>query len=214
MTEYAAEQSGTIGVPSALLAASESLINGLLALDPEGAIALAPLQGRVLRVELMGLGLHLYLVPEAQALRLFGNYDAEPDCLVRATPAALLGMAMAHHREDEVFHGAVSIDGDNGLAQAIGQVFSDLDIDWEEQIAKLVGDGLAQRIGAQARSARQWGARTSSVLNEDLHDYLIEEGRVLPSKPEMQTFLDEVDRLRDDVARLEARLERLQERAP
>jgi ubiquinone biosynthesis protein UbiJ len=160
----------------------------------------------VLRVELIGLDLHLHVVPETDRLRLFADYDTAADCLVRATPAALLGMALAKNREDEVFQGAVSIEGDNGLAQALGQVFNGLDVDWEEQLAKLVGDAAARRIGDQAREARRWGQRTGSALNEDLRDYLIEEGRVLPSELEMKAFLDGVDRLRDDVERLEARL--------
>ncbi|MBK1704801.1 SCP2 sterol-binding domain-containing protein [Halochromatium glycolicum] len=203
------EPTDYVAPPTAALAAVEALINRLLALDPEGAAALAKLQGRVLRVELMGIGLHLHLVPETDALRLYGDYAAEPDCVVRATPAALLSMALAEHREDEVFSGAVTIDGDNSLAQSLGELIKGLDIDWEEQLAKLVGDALAHRIGDQVRSASRWGGRSGQLLTTDLREYLIEEGRFLPSEPEMNAFLDGVDRLRDDVERIEARIDRL-----
>lgn len=195
--------------PAALLAAAEALINRLLELDPEGAAGLAKVQGRVLRVELIGLGVHLHIVPEAAALRLFGDYDAEPDCVVRATPAALLGMALAEHREDEVFSGAVKIEGDNGLAQIIGDLIKGLDIDWEEQLSTFLGDTLAHRIGNQARAGQRWTERTGETLHNDLREYLIEEGRFIPSEIEMNGFLSGVDRLRDDVARLEARIDRL-----
>lgn len=195
--------------PTAVLAAAEALVNRLLALDPEGAAALTKLQGRVLRVELTGIGLHLHLVPEANALGLFGDYAAKPDCVVRATPAALLSMALAEHREDEVFRGAVTIDGDNSLAQSLGEIIKGLDIDWEEQLSKLLGDALAHRIGDQARSVTRWGARSGQVLTADLREYLIEEGRLLPSELEMKAFLDGVDRVRDDVERIEARIDRL-----
>lgn len=195
--------------PAILLASAEALINRLLALDPEGAAGLAKIQGQVLRVELAGLGLHLYLVPEGAALRLFGDYAAEPDCRVRATPVALLGMALAEHREDQVFGGRVTIEGDNGLAQTLGEVLKGLDIDWEEQLAHIVGDSLAHQLGNQARAKRRWAKRSSQTLQTDLREYLIEEGRFLPSETEMQGFLDEVDRFRDDVERLVARVERL-----
>jgi len=202
-----------LSLPAPALAAAEALINRLLALDPEGAARLTKLQGRVLRVELVGLALHLHLVPEADALRLFGDYAAEPDCVVRATPAALLSMALAEHREDQVFGGAVTIDGDNGLAQAIGEVLKGLDIDWEEQLSKLVGDAVARRVGDQARATNRWAERSSTVLTSDLREYLIEEGRLLPSEPEMRAFLSGVDNFRDDVERIEARIERLAQRA-
>ncbi|WP_462320832.1 ubiquinone biosynthesis accessory factor UbiJ [Halochromatium sp.] len=213
-TEPAGQGSSETGVtpPAALLATAEALINRILALDPEGAAAVAKIQGRVLRVELIGLGLYLHLVPEGAGLRLFGDYAAEPDCSVRATPAALLSMALAEHREDEVFSGAVQIDGDNGLAQALGEVFKGLDVDWEEQLATLVGDRIAHQIGNQARAGSRWAERSGQTLQGDLREYLIEEGRFLPSELEMQAFLDGVDRLRDDVERLEARVERIARR--
>lgn len=195
--------------PAALLAAAQALVNRTLALDPEGAARLAKVQGRVLRVELIGLGLHLYVVPEGAGLGLFGDYAAEPDCSVRATPAALLSMVLAEHREDEVFSGAVQIDGDNGLAQTIGEVFKGLDIDWEEQLATITGDSVAHQIGNQARAGSRWAKRSGQTLQTDLREYLIEEGRFIPSEMELQGFLDGVDRLRDDVDRLEARVERL-----
>lgn len=213
MSEETGPGDAALSPPAPALAAAEGLINRLLALDPEGAAQLAKLQGRVLRVELVGLGLQLSLVPEANALRLFGDYAAEPDCVVRATPAALMRMALAEHREDQVFGGAVTIEGDNGLAQSIGAVIKGLDIDWEEQLAKLVGDAVARRIGDQARATNRWAERSGTVLTSDLREYLIEEGRFLPSEPEMQAFLDGVDRFRDDVERIEARIERLARRS-
>jgi ubiquinone biosynthesis protein UbiJ len=195
--------------PAVALAALEGLVNQLLALDPEGAAALGKIQGRVLRVELDGVGMAVTVVPEANALRLFGHYDATPDCTIRATPAALLHMALAENREDQVFSGAVSIEGDNALAQAIGVIIRGLDIDWEEQLSTLVGDVLAHGIGDQVRATGRWAERSGRVLSADLREYLIEEGRLIPSESELREFLGGVDELRDDIARIEARIERL-----
>lgn len=195
--------------PAAALAALETLINRLLALDPEGAAALREIQGKILKLELTGLGASVTLVPEGDALRLFGEYAAEPDCTVRATPAALLHMALTDRREDQVFQGAVTIDGDNALVQSLGGIIQGLDIDWEEQLSTLVGDTLAHAIGNQARAASRWGGRTGQVLTSDVREYLIEEGRLIPSEYEMDEFLAGVDQFRDDVERIEARIDRL-----
>ncbi|MFP4245747.1 MAG: SCP2 domain-containing protein [Halochromatium sp.] len=205
-------QTPSLALPTAVLAPTEALINRLLALDPEGAAGLAKVQGQVLRIELSGFGLHLHVVPEGNALRLFGDYAAAPDCQVSATPAALLNLALAEHREDEIFSGAVEIEGDNSLAQRIGDVLRGLDIDWEEQLSTLVGDSIAQRIGQQARAGGRWARHSGRTLTSDLREYLIEEGRFLPSETEMQGFLGGVDQLRDDVERLEARVARLARR--
>ncbi len=211
-TEGTLDASETAGIqlPDTLLAAAESVVNRVLALDPEGAARLAPVEGRVLRVELTGFGTRVYVVPGEQQLFLFGSYDAPPDCVVRGSPAALLGMVLAEHREDAVFAGAVSIDGDNRLAQVLGEVFRGLDIDWEEQLSKLLGDTLAHRVMNRARAGERWAGRSSDIARQNLREYLQEEALVLPSRQEMDDFLGSVDRLRDDVERLAARVERLE----
>jgi len=210
-TGDAANDAG-IQLPDTLLAAAEALLNRLLALDPEGAARLSAIQGRVLRIELTGFGTRLHVIPTGDGLMLHGSYDAEPDCIVHGTPAALLRMAVSEHREDEVFAGAIRIDGDNGVAQTLGDVLKGLDIDWEEQVSRLTGDALAHRLSVQTGAAGRWARRSGDVLTRDLREYLIEEGRLLPGDDDMRAFLDGVDALRDDVERLDAKVARLAQR--
>lgn len=200
-------------IPALVLAPVEASINHLLALDPEGAAGLAAIQGRVLRVELSGLDTRIDVVPGQDQIQLYGDYDAEPDCIVRATPVALLRMALSERREDEVFSGAVEIDGDNQVAHRLGDVFRGLDIDWEEQLARVLGDTLAHQIGNRARAGEQWARRGGDTLMQDAREYLQEEARLLPGHDDMRELLDGVDQLRDDVERLAARIERLSRRA-
>lgn len=204
-----AEATG-IQLPDALLAAAEGTVNGVLALDPEGAARLAGVQGQVLRLDLTGFGTHLYVVPGEDRLFLFSAYEAPPDCVVRGSPVALLGMVLARNREDAVFAGTVQIDGDNRLAQTLGDVFRGLDIDWEEQLSKLLGDTLAHRLVQRAQAGSRWAGRSGDVAAQNLREYLQEEAAVLPSRSELEAFLAAVDTLRDDVERLAARVERLQ----
>lgn len=201
-----------IQLPDALLAAAEGAVNAVLALDPEGAARLGPVQGQVLRVDLEGFGTRIFVVPGEARLLLFGAYAAAPDCIVRGSPVALLGMLVAEHREDAVFAGTIQIDGDNRLAQTLGEVFRGLDIDWEEQLSKLLGDTLAHRLMLRARAGRRWADRSGDVAAENLREYLTEEAGVLPSRQALQDFFAAVDTLRDDVERLAARVERLAHR--
>lgn len=196
-------------LPAAALAALESAINQLLALDPEGADRLAPLAGRLIAFEFKGFGTRLYFIPGEGSLQLFAAYDAAPDCLLRGTPLALAAMGLRRHKEDVLFAGQVEIEGDTALAHRFGAALASLEIDWEEQLARLTSDPLAHALGQRARAAGRWGERAADTLGQDLKEYLQEEGRLLPSRYEHDTFLAAVDRLRDDGERLAARVARL-----
>ena len=195
--------------PAATLAALEATINRLLALDPEGAARLSPLAGRIVAFEFKGFGNRLYFIPGEGGLQLFAAYDAEPDCLLRGTPLGLAALGLNHRKEDALFAGQVEIEGDTALAHRFGAALAGLEIDWEEQLARLTGDPIAHALGHWTRAVRRWGERSVDTLGQDLKEYLQEEGRLLPSHYEIDAFLAAVDRLRDDGERLAARVERL-----
>ncbi len=193
-------------------AALETTINRYLALDPEGAARITDLRGKVILIEVADFDTRLYLIPGPTGIHLYGDYAGTPDCVLRATPLALARLGVSRRKEDRLFSGEVRIDGDTHLAQAFGDFLSGLEVDWEEQLARLVGDVAAYRIGSRIRAAGHWGRRTADTLTEDVKEYLQEEARLLPGRHEIQGFLDEVDLVRDGVERLAARIERLTKR--
>jgi len=201
-----------IQIPDALLAVLEQGINACVALDPEGAESFAALAGRMIRIEIKGFGTRVTLIPGLRGLQLFGHYDAAPDCVIRATPLGLARLGMLERKEEPLIAGEVEIEGDVGLAQDFSAALAGLRIDWEEQLARLIGDPFAHRVGEQFREARHWSERSSETLVADVREYLQEERRLLPTRYEIAAFLERVDGLRDDAERLGARIERLRQR--
>jgi len=201
--------SGGIPIPDAALATLEATINRYLTLDPEGAARLADLQGKVILIEVTGFEARLYLIPGPAGVQLCGDYAGTPDCILRAAPLALARLGVSRRKEDQLFSGEVRVEGDTHLARAFSDFLSGLEVDWEEQLARLVGDVAAHRVGARVRAAGRWRRRTADTLTEDVKEYLQEEARLLPGRYEVQAFLDEVDLVRDGVERLAARIKRL-----
>jgi ubiquinone biosynthesis protein UbiJ len=198
-----------VAIPDAALAGLETALNRYIALDPEGATRLTPLHGCLIAIELAGFGTRMNLIPGPDGLQIFGAYEGEPDCLLRGSPLALARMGLAERKEDQLFGGEVQVEGDTRLAQEFGAFIFGLDVDWEEQLSRLVGDPIAHQVGSGMRSIGDWGRQSSNTLTQDLKEYLQEEGRLVPTAYEVQGFLDRVDTLRDDVERLAARIERL-----
>jgi ubiquinone biosynthesis protein UbiJ len=65
-------------------------------------------------------------------------------------------------------------------------------------------------MGNAARTALGFARRAHDTFLQNVAEYLQEEGRDVPNRTEAEEFLHGVDRLRDDVDRLEARLKLLE----
>ncbi len=109
-----------------------------------------------------------------------------------------------------ILHGPdVEIDGDSGVLMALAEVLQDLELDWEYEVSRLLGPVATQLLGASVRNQAQWWRDSADSLRQDLADYLNEESRTLVGNAEAETRFAELDRLKLDLDRLEARIERL-----
>ena len=102
----------------------------------------------------------------------------------------------------------VSLSGRADLAQSFQRLLRLGRPDPEEELARLVGDAAAHRIGRAVAEAADWRRQTQETLTANLREYLQEERRELPSRHEMNRFAQDVQELRDALARAQARLRR------
>jgi len=196
-------------IPALLLAGLESAVNRYLALDPATQARLAPLSGKVVAVELRGLNLTFYMTPHAGGLHLLGDYAGSPDTVIRGAPFSLARLGLTRGERSAVFKGDVEIRGDVELGQRFEAILRDIDIDWEEQLSRLIGDVAAHQVGVAVRSLREWSAQGWDHLGRDGADYLQEESDHLLRCEEVEAWLAAVDNLRSDADRLAARVKRL-----
>lgn len=191
----------------------QQAINALLAIDPRARGRLSALHGRVIRIELRGIAVTLNVVPGHDGrVQLLGSLEGEPDCTLSGSPIDLMRASDTTDGPAQLFAGHVRIDGDTALAQRFSEALAGLDIDWEEQLSHLTGDIAAHEIGRAVRAVGREGERMGRSARDNLSEYLTEEARLLPHRFEVEDFLGEVDTLRDDVARLEARIALLEKR--
>lgn len=195
-----------------VLSGIEQSINTLLKMDPAARSRLARDHGRVIALNLRGLELTLYFVPGHDGLlQLLGSMEGEPDCTLSGSPLDLIRSGDKEAGAGQLFAGHVSITGDTGLAHNFGATLANLDIDWEEQLSRFTGDIAAHQLGRGTRGLASYLAQSKQTLESNLAEYLTEEARLLPHPYEVEEFLNEVDRLKDDTERLLARFARLQQ---
>ncbi len=185
------------------LAASAGLplLNHLLHGAPWARQRLLAWAGKTVGIELFPLRLTL-------AVTVAGTFAAAeagttPDAHIRLTPLQAARLAM---KDPAVFRHVV-IDGDAQFAATLGSVFRELDWDAEADLARVVGDVAAHRIVRGARSLQAWRRHAIDSAQQSLVEYAVEERPLLAKRRHVAAFIAEVDAVRDDVARLEKRLQ-------
>lgn len=104
----------------------------------------------------------------------------------------------------------VRVDGDAALAADLAFVAGHLDWDGEADLARLVGDIAARRIAQAGRAIASLPAQATSTLARSTSRFVVAEHPVAADRAQVEAWTDAVDRLRDDVERLAARIARLE----
>jgi ubiquinone biosynthesis protein UbiJ len=193
-----------------ILKALEAAINRLLRLDPDSVQRLSSVQGKLVELRLRAPELRAYCEADSTGVRLSREAAHTPDAVISGTFFALSRSAFAVRSGTAPVAGDVAISGDAEAASALRDLLRKLDIDWEEQLSRVVGDVIAHQIGNAGRDLQQWLMQARQALERNLSEYLREEARILASRGAVESFEAAVDTLRTDADRLEKRLERLQ----
>jgi ubiquinone biosynthesis protein UbiJ len=180
-------------------------LNALVSLDGDHRRRLRGLEGRSLGIELRGPELRFVLLVEHGQFALLAE-ETEASAWIRATPGGFLSMAASGGRSS----GAdLQLDGDAESARRFQEFFGSLDPDWEEGLTRIFGDVIGFQLSRLVSGGLDLAKHARDSMERNISEYLREESRQLVTATEMDQFLDNVDDLRDDVARLEARLRRL-----
>jgi ubiquinone biosynthesis protein UbiJ len=180
----------------------------LVALDPETAAALKPLEGRRIGLALEAPPIALDIRVEDGRLRV-GPPTDEPDLGIRATVAGVLSQLPFLKPPGAPPVGKVRIAGDADLARRLQQLAQRFDPDWDRPFADLLGPIAGPQAARVLREALAAGAGVARNLARDAAEYVTEESRDVVGKDELEAFHADVDDLRDRVERLVARASRL-----
>ena len=167
------------------------------------------LAGTIVAVRVRDTALATWFIVHEQHLEIVTDTDLEPDILICGSLFALARMAGVPGAS-AIRDGSLEFTGDPLLAQEFQQLLTYAKPDIEEELSGFVGDVAAHRLGEIARGVGHWSREARSTMGANIREYLQEESRDVPSRYEVDRFATNVNALRDDVDRLEARIRRLE----
>jgi ubiquinone biosynthesis protein UbiJ len=200
-------------LPGILAAMLETAINRLLELDENSPEHLERLEGRMLQLDMEGLGITLYFAFNGRRMEVGTTSEYEPDTVISGSPAALFSMAVPEGVGHWGTAGSrVNISGDANLARDLERLFSRLDPDWEGRLSRLFGEVWGHQVAAGLRAGARQARTSAGQAGEMIEEYLQRPGGALVLTEEFSEFSDSVDAICAETERLEARLSRLEQR--
>lgn len=189
----------------ALLRPAASMINRQIQTKTPARNLCRELNDRVLALRVTNTALAFYLLVDGNRVLLSTQHAQDPDVVISGSLLALSRLA-GPDGDAVIRDGDVELSGDALLGQKFQKLLRYGRPNIEEEISGVVGDVAAHGIGEFFRGVGAWGREARATMQQNVGEYLQEETRSVPTRAEVDVFRGQVDTLRDDVARFEARL--------
>jgi ubiquinone biosynthesis protein UbiJ len=199
-------------LPGILAAMLESSINRLLDLDVDTPERMERLEGRMLQLDIEGVGITLFFAFNGRQVEVGTRSDYEPDTVISGAPAALFAMAVPDGIGNwGAPESRVRITGDANLARDLERLFSRLDPDWEGRLARIFGDVWGHQVAAGLRAGAEQARDAAENAGDMISEYLQQNQAPVIGREEFEEFARAVAATRDSVDRLETRIRQKEE---
>jgi len=192
-----------------LTEAIENLLNRNLPRSPRALELTAALKGKSVRIEARSLGWVLRCESLGSSVRLTRAGDTPADAEISGSLMNLAALSGAHP-EEVIQRGDVTIRGDAEVAQKFRELAMLLKPDVEEELARLIGDTPAHQALRFVKLATNFGRRAANTGVRNVAEYFAHETGDLVPRAEAEDFYRGVERLREDLDRLDARTRNLE----
>ncbi|HAS6167190.1 TPA: SCP2 domain-containing protein [Vibrio vulnificus] len=195
-----------------ITAVIETSLNVLVKDNPDLEKRLLRLKGQVIQVHLQELNKTLTFI-FSQQIDVLANYEGQPDCYLSLKLAVLPELREQANITKLIKQDKLILEGDIQLAQKFAQLITDAKPDVEEWVSRVTGDVVAHSLAQGVKNVGGFVGRQVKKQQHHLAQVITEEWRLAPGPLEVAYFCDQVDDAKSDLARLEARLQKLLEKA-
>ena len=165
------------------------------------------LEGKVISMKIRDTEHHLDFIMIENKLQAVNDSD---DHDVQITGSLLSFTSLIKNSPEEaVRDGLLNFQGDIGIGQKFQELMRYAKPDFEEELSRVFGDMAAQNIGKVNSKVSHWVKDSKNILEQNISEYLQEEQKILPSQYEFNKFQVAVNKLRDDVDRIEIKFKKI-----
>ena len=179
------------------------VLNHLLAQNSWALQRLAGFRGRTARFDIAPFSFSCTILADGSLQGVDSATSVDALCVI---PPSLLPRLAVH---DDKAHSEIRTEGNTALLSEIFFLSRNLRWDAAEDLSGFTGDIAAERLVQTAHGARQQMRDAAVNLSRAAAEFLTEERPLLAKPQQVSAFMQQVDTLRDDLARLGQRIDRL-----
>ena len=187
-------------------------MNRVLPLDPGFREKLKDLAGRVIAISFTDWQMQLFFLPDEYQFTVLATYNGKVNVKLSGNSWEFFRMGINKHLSTSTtdVDSNIHFEGDVSTGQKFEKLFAELNIDWEEALADVMGDIVAHRAANVARHAGSWFKEIFVTTQENVSEYLQEELQITPSKIEIENFYADLADLMADSEQLAGRFQLLE----
>lgn len=183
------------------------VINRALRDDPWAAGRLASFAGASLHITLADRTFLRFCIEPDGLLAAHQVFGQDEPTLSVELPAHAAALLISHGRQGVIK--AAKIRGNVELANTLNDVMDQIQPDPEAFLASKVGDIAAHRAMTMMIAFKQGAEQLVTRLKNQFTEHVAEGQSVIVPNPDIRQFVADVDQLRNDVARLEQRIQKV-----
>lgn len=188
----------------------EGALNTLINDNPDSLKRLTRLKGRTIQLHLKELNKTLTFV-FSQQVDVLAHYDATPDCYLSVQLAVLPELKDQANITQLIKQDKLVLKGDIQLAQKFAQLISECKPNVEEWLSRVTGDVVAHSTVHSMKALTQTMASHARKYQRHIGQVITEEWRLAPTSLEIAHYCDQVDQVKSQAARIEAKLTQILE---
>jgi ubiquinone biosynthesis accessory factor UbiJ len=190
-----------------LAASIEAAVNTALRYDPSSRQKMAAISD-ILAIDISTPQCTFYIRGQEAGIAVLSYCESPIATHLQGSPSALLNLLK---QPTHLKNSGVNLVGSVHLLQQWQDILQNLEIDWEDAISRVLGDIVGPLSSTGIKHSAQWIKTQWHDQRRMFAEYLSEELKVIPSKPEVEHFFDKVDDLTLAVDRIAARIHALSE---
>ncbi|NQZ21401.1 MAG: SCP2 sterol-binding domain-containing protein [Colwellia sp.] len=192
----------------ALCSAIEFAVNQALALNIHGVKTLTVLEQKTFTMQLTELGFPLSFSVNDNKV-LVTSLTERSDCTVQTSIKTLLALKKQQQITELIKQEKLNVIGDLKVAQQFANIAESLEIDWQSEIAKHIGDIPTYKLSQFGSSLVKKFNFVTQQIQADASEWLVHEKRLVVTASQINHFSQQVNELMSQTNDVAKRIEKL-----